>query len=104
GAAQPAAAAAQLVDERADDARPRGSDRVPQGDRATVHVDPLLVDLEHPHRVDGDGGEGLVDLPEIDVGGLLADLLERLYRGPRRRLGEVREVVRDLAVGEQGGD
>ena len=36
-------------------------------DRAAVDVDLLLVDAEHPDRVDRDRGEGLVDLPEVDV-------------------------------------
>ena len=38
-AAEPAAAAAQLVDERADDARAGGADRVPERDGAAVDVD-----------------------------------------------------------------
>ena len=64
-------------------------------DRAAVDVDLVLVDAEHPHRVERDRGEGLVDLPEVDVLGRLADLLQRLLgrvarasspgRGSRRR-------------------
>src|SRR6478735_12632250 len=61
GDAEAATAAAKLVDERADDAGAGGADRVTEGDRAAVHVDLLLVDAEHPHRVQRDRGEGLVD-------------------------------------------
>src|SRR5437660_12727699 len=64
-APEAAAAAAQLVHERAQDARAGGSDRVPEGDRATVDVDLVLVDPEHPDRVQRHRGEGLVDLPQI---------------------------------------
>src|SRR4029077_8134426 len=65
GDAEATAATAQLVHERADDASAGGGDRVAGGDRAAVDVDLVLVDAEHPHRVEGDRGEGLVDLPEI---------------------------------------
>src|SRR5436853_7249526 len=60
GDTESAAAAAQLVDEGADDAGAGSADRVPEGDRAAVDVDLLLVDAEHPHRVEGDRGERLV--------------------------------------------
>src|SRR3954447_4853672 len=76
GDAEAATAAAQLVDEGADDAGAGGANRVPQGDRAAVDVDLLLLDAEHPHRVQRDRGERLVDLPEIDLVGTLADLLQ----------------------------
>src|SRR4051794_10814046 len=65
GDAEAASPAAELVDERADDAGAGGADRVPEGDRAAVDVDVLLAHAQHPHRVEGDGGEGLVDLPEV---------------------------------------
>src|SRR5688500_863000 len=67
GAAEAAAAASQLHHERAEDARARGADRVADGDRAAVDVDLLLVDVEHPDRGKRHGGEGLVDLPQVDV-------------------------------------
>src|SRR5205085_8174697 len=82
-AAQAATAAAKLVDQRADDASARRADGVPQGDRPAVHVHLLLVDPEHPHRVDRDRRERLVDLPKLDVVRRLADLLQRLLRRPR---------------------
>src|SRR4051794_4099211 len=48
GAAEPAAAATQLVDQRTDDPGTRGPDRVTERDGAPVHVHVLLVDAQHP--------------------------------------------------------
>src|SRR5680860_1575987 len=79
GDAEPAAATTELVDERTDYARAGGADRVTEGDRAAVDVDVLLIDAEHPHRVERDRGEGLVDLPDVNVLGALADLLPVSY-------------------------
>src|SRR4029450_8298469 len=103
GAAEPASAAAQLMHQRAATVGAGGSDRMAEGDRPTVHVHLVVVDLERPDRVDRDRCESLVDLPEVDVARLLADLLERLHGGPGGRLGEVRKVVGDLSIGEHGG-
>src|SRR3954452_11335082 len=75
---EPAAAPPQLVYERAEDARAGRADRVAERDRAAVHVDLALVDAEHPHRVDRDRRERLVDLEQVDVVDRQAGLLERL--------------------------
>src|SRR5579875_3710699 len=77
-AAEPAAAPAQLQHQGGDDPRAGGADRVAEGDGAAVDVDDLFIDAQRPDRVDGDGGKGLVDLPEVDVGDLQAGLLQRL--------------------------
>src|SRR5215218_4154860 len=87
--AEAAATPPQLVDQRAEDACARGTDRVAQRDRAAVDVHLGLVDAEHPHRVDRDRGEGLVDLEDVDVVDRQSGLLERLLRGGRGRAGEV---------------
>src|SRR5262245_51376374 len=50
-------AAAHLVDERRRHPRPRGAERVAEGDRAAVHVHDVLARAEHPRRVHGDGRE-----------------------------------------------
>src|SRR6476620_4089238 len=60
GDAEASPAPTQLVHKRADDAGAGGTDRVAKGDRAAVDVDLALVDAEHPHRVEGERGEGLV--------------------------------------------
>src|SRR3954471_16241457 len=92
-AAVAAAATAQLVHERAEDAGARSADRVADGDGAAVDVDPLLVDAEHADRVQRHGRERLVDLPQVDVAGLQAGLLERQLRRVGGRAGEVGEFV-----------
>src|SRR5690349_5887915 len=76
GAAEAAAAALELADEGSDHPGTGSSDRVTEGDCAAVHVDLVLVDVEHLHGVQRDRSEGLVDLPDVDVGRGLADLLE----------------------------
>src|SRR5881392_2457172 len=64
--AEAAATAAQLVHERAENARARGADRVAERNRAAVDVHLRLVDAEHADRVERDRCERLVDLEEVD--------------------------------------
>ena len=52
------------------------AERVAEGDRAAVDVEPLLVDAELADAGEDLGGEGLVELDQVD-------LVER--RGRRRR-------------------
>src|SRR4051794_39963415 len=66
-AAEPPAAAAQLVDERHQDAGAAGADRVAERDGTAVHVHLRLVNAEHADRVDRHGRERLVDLEQVDV-------------------------------------
>src|SRR5258706_2258558 len=60
-------APAELEEERQDQARPRGAERVAEGDRPAVHVDPLaiepqlLLDRQVLRR------ERLVDLEQVDL-------------------------------------
>ena len=100
-AAEAAAAPAQLVDERAEDAGARGADRVAERDGAAVDVDAVLVDAEHPDRVQRHRGERLVDLPQVDVARLQARLVQRLLAARGRRRGEVGEVVGATARGRR---
>src|SRR5437879_4261013 len=97
-AAEPTAAAAQLEDQAAENARARSADWVAQRDRAAVYVDSVLLDAQHADRVQGDGREGLVDLPQVDVLRLQAGFLQRLASGARGSRREIREVVRALSV------
>src|SRR5947199_7404284 len=103
GDAEAAAATVQLVHQRADDAGARGADRVTERDRAAVNVDLVFIDVEHADRVDCDRGKGLIDLPEVDVLGALADLFQRLLSGVGRSFGQVGEVVGNGAVGKDAG-
>src|SRR6185295_284502 len=83
--AEPAAAAAQLVHERHQDARAARPDRVAQRNRAAVHVHLRLVHPEHAHGVERHRGERLVDLEQVDLVHRQARRLERLLRGVRGR-------------------
>src|SRR3954453_17133265 len=102
--AEAAAATPQLVHQRAENARAPRADRVTERDGPAVHVDLLLVDAEHAHRVDGHGREGLVDLEQVDVVDAEAGLLERLLRCVGGCTGEVREVVGHLRVRDDRGE
>jgi hypothetical protein len=73
---------------------------VAERDRATVDVDLVLVELEHPQRVERHRGERLVDLPEVDVLGAQTDLGERLPGGVGGCASEVGEVVGDRGLGD----
>src|SRR6478735_6799959 len=91
GGTEATTAAAQLVDDRADDPRARHADRVAERDRAAVHVDDVVVDAEVAHRRDADGGERLVQLEQVHVGERQVRLVQRPLDGTRR-LGEQRRV------------
>src|SRR5437763_10225600 len=82
--AGPAAAAAQLVDQGEQHPVARHPDGVAEGDGTTVDVDDVVADAEIVHRRQPHGGEGLVELEEVDVLHVFADLGERRLDGPRR--------------------
>ena len=67
GDAVPAAAAAQLADEGAGEAGAGAAERVAEGDRAAVDVELLLVDAELAGAGEDLGGEGLVELDQVDL-------------------------------------
>src|SRR3954454_12928025 len=81
GDAATAAAPAQLVGEREDQAQPGPGEWVAERDRAAVDVDALEVDAEIGSGGQHDAREGLVDLPQRDVGRLEPVLCEQLARG-----------------------
>src|SRR6266542_463765 len=96
--AQASPVSTQLVDHRAEDARSGGPVWMAERHRAAVHVHLLRIDVQHPRRVEHDGGEGLVQLDALDVVDRLAGLLERLLARLRRRPGEVGELVGDVRL------
>src|SRR6185312_7817309 len=98
GATIAAAATAKLVDERADDARAGCTDRMAEGDGAAVDVDLVLVNAEHADRVERYRGKSLVDLPQVDVLGFEASLLQGLLCRRSGSAGQVGEVVGGLGV------
>src|SRR6476661_2343940 len=67
GEAAALVAALELVDERAEDHRAGGAERVPHRDGAAVDVGDLVADAHVLHEAHRDRGEGLVDLEEVDV-------------------------------------
>src|SRR5205807_4237701 len=80
------------------------ADGGPERHGATVDVDPVLVHAELLGRVQGDGGEGLVDLVEVEGGGVDAELRRRLGGGVGGlgREGGIR--AGDHAVGNDRGE
>src|SRR4051812_40797256 len=102
--AEAAAPAAQLVDDRAEDACARGADRMAEGDRAAVDIDAVLLDAQLPDRLQRHGGEGLVDLPQVDVARLQAGLVQRLARRTGRGGRQPGEVVGELRVADDLGE
>ena len=84
---QVAVASFELVDGGGEQADARRADRVPERDRAAVHVEPVRVDSvdlrqRHRHR-----GEGLVHLEQVDVADGRAGTPEQLLAptGPSSR-------------------
>src|SRR3989338_6850185 len=67
GDAQGGAAPLHLVQQRDDDAGPAGPDRMAEGDGAPIDVREIAVEPQHFLRRQIGGGEGLVDLEELDV-------------------------------------
>ena len=69
------------VDQRRGDAGAAGAERMADGDRPAADVDLLFVELEHADAGQGLGGEGFVELDQVDVGQREAGALEGLLRG-----------------------
>ena len=88
-------------EQRHQNARARGADRMAERAGAAVDVDLFVRKAEVAHRRHGDDGEGLVDLEEIDgilaPAGLLEQLLDRADRRGREilRRGGVRRMRDD---------
>ncbi len=83
---QPVAAtgALQFAEERRHQARPGGADRMAQGDRAAVDVDPLVGGPGLLHPGQHHGREGLVALEQVDVLDRQAAALQRVPGRPDR--------------------
>src|SRR5437016_5183698 len=75
------ATALELHRQRQHEAGAGGADGVPECHGAAVDVDLAVVDAELLGGVQGDGGEGLVDLVEVEGGGVDAELRRRLGGG-----------------------
>src|SRR5258706_8914538 len=95
--AEAALPTAELVEQGRDDSRSRGTDRMTEGDRAAVDVDLVPVEAELAPVRDGLGGEGLVDLDQVEVADRHVQLLEQLADALDRR--EEEPLRRDLGLG-----
>ena len=97
--AAPRVPALHRVEQRRQDPRAARADWMAERDRAAVDVDPRRVDAQLAHDGDRLHREGLVDLEQIDVGQLPADLRGDLpHRFDRRHHHHLRrEAARRLA-------
>src|SRR5450432_4024150 len=67
GDTAPAAARAQRVDERGDNTRAGGANRVAKRAGTAVDVQALMIELEIVHGRHGDDRKGFVDLEQVHV-------------------------------------
>src|SRR5690349_8280362 len=77
--------ALELVERGTEQHRAGRAERMPERDRSPVDVDALGIDVQLALGVERNGGEGLVDLPEIDVRHFHARFFERALRRGNRR-------------------
>ena len=97
GDADAATAAAQLVDERREDAGAAARHRVTETDRAAVDVDDGVVEPEDAAARDRHRRERLVDLDQVDIGDVEPGPFER--PGDRDRRRDAGLARRDAGVG-----
>ncbi len=98
----PAVAAAQLVQERDDEARAAHPERVAERDRAPVDVHPLLVEAELADNGEALRGEGLVELDEVERARIDSRASQELsHRGDRADPHHARIDARD-GRGDEG--
>src|SRR5262245_32802833 len=95
-----AAAAAELVKEGGGEAGAGAAERVAEGDRAAVDVEPLLVDPELADAGEDLRGEGLVELDQVD----LVELEAGGGEGTGDRLDRADPHVGGVDAGDAGGD
>ena len=72
--------------------RARRADRVAEGDRPAVRIELVRGQAQRLGHGHGLGGEGLVQLDDVDVVDRLAGQLERLRDRPRRRVAHDRRL------------
>src|SRR6185295_10155712 len=84
--------ASQLPDQRRQDPGSGAAERVAEGDRAAVDVQPLLVDPELADAGEDLGGERLVDLDQVDLVEAQAGGVERPSNRGHRPHSHVRGV------------
>ena len=90
----------ELVEQRGEQNGAGGAQRMAERDGAAVHVDAVERDTQLLRHHDRHRGEGLVDLPQVDVLHRQPGARERLLRGGNRA-GQHQHRVR---AGDRGGD
>ena len=70
--------------QRGDDARAGGADGMAERAGAAIDVGARVVEADVAHGGHGDGREGLVDLVEMNVAGLPAELRQQFLDGAGR--------------------
>ena len=93
------AGALEFVERGAEDHRAGRAERMAHGDRAAVDVDLARIDVERLQEAQHDGGEGFVDLEEIDVGDRHARAGEHLLRHVDRAGQHDRRLGADIGEG-----
>jgi hypothetical protein len=86
------------------DPRTGRTKRVSQRDRATIHVNLILVDTQDLHVRERDDAESLVDLEGVDGGLLDSGMGESLGHGERGSRGELGGVLGSIAPAEDLSD
>ena len=71
---------------------------MPHRDGTAVLIDEAVFEPETPRRRDCDGGEGFVDLPNVDVVARQSDAIEQFLCRHRGREADVRRVPGDRRV------
>src|SRR6056297_1683821 len=71
----------KLVQQRADDDRAGGTQRVAHGDGPAVHVDHTGVDIERLHEAQHDRGESLVHFEQVNIRDGHTTVFQGLLRG-----------------------
>src|SRR5829696_352309 len=98
--ADASAAAAQFLDQAEDDPGTAGADRVAERDRAAIHIDSTGVNAETLAGDDGNTGESLIDLPDVDVRCLQPSPGKCLLRGHGGGIGEIGDLPGGFAVSQ----
>src|SRR5262249_58082143 len=80
GTPEPGVTRRHCMQQRHQDASAAGADGMAERDSTAVHVDPVLRELQLAQDAERLGGEGLVQLPEVDLLLAQASALQRLLR------------------------
>ena len=92
------------MQQRHHDPRAARPDRVSERYRAAMHVDLIRIEAQKPIIGDGDDGEGLVDLKEVDRVESHARVRDRRRQRLRRCRCEPRRLLLGVAIALDDGE